>query len=199
MQKLYTPNEVAGLLRLEADEVLRLVRAGRLRAYSIAGEIRIGEDDLGAFVENCALAPDADCSSKSTQANKSNDSNHQNDLGPERRHDCQTFGGRAVFTYSGSVATGTTIWPGAKATYRLVFDAGQWASLLKSFRGTEIRAGLNFAHPEPGSFGEWIKVHWNTKMGPAAYVGGILIHEGYAERVRPGWIKFFDQRHPNAH
>jgi hypothetical protein len=70
--------------------------------------------------------------------------------------------------------------------------------LLNTFRGQEVRAGLNFSQPEEGSFGHWIKEHWNTKMGPAAYVGGILIAEGYAVRPKPGWIRIFEQRRPPA-
>jgi hypothetical protein len=35
-------------------------------------------------------------------------------------------------------------------------------------------------------------------LGPAVYVGGILIAEGYASRPDHGWIKIYEQRHFQA-
>lgn len=107
-----------------------------------------------------------------------------------RARQCATFGGKATFPYTGSVATGTHVWPGKNAHFKLTFTKEQWDELLTAFDGEEVPAGLNFATPKQGSMGAWIKEHWHTKMGPAAYVGGILIAEGYAERPRRGWIRF---------
>jgi excisionase family DNA binding protein len=187
MKKFYEISDVAESLSLNSEAILDLINTGRLRGYSIKGQVRIGEDDLREYLETCLIVP-----------TKHLDATAQNDnagLGTrflsEPQKECPTFGGQAKFMYSGSVLIGTTIWPGKKASYRMCFDAAQWNALLETFRGKEARAGLNFSQPESGSFGEWIKINWKTKMGPAAYVGGILIKEGFAERSRPGWIRFF--------
>jgi excisionase family DNA binding protein len=185
MQKFYTQEGLAELLSLELDVIAELVRTGKLRAYSIAGELRIGEADLEQYLAGCVV--------QSTAPANGNDISKVEPSQEGERKECKTFGGRTTFVYSGSVLLGTTIWPGQRTSYRLRFDADQWAAMLAAFRGKEVRAGLSFSNPEAGSFGQWLKIHWNTKMGPAAYVGGILIHEGYAERPRPGWIKIFGE------
>lgn len=191
MQKFYKPEEVAGLLSLDSELVISLIQSGQLRGYLIGNQTRIGEEDLKQFLEKCVV-PTVFSSVSSAMRNGGMVTVRPSDA--DQRKECPTFGGQATFSYCGSAATGTIIWPGKKVSYKLRFDADQWAALLVEFRGKEVRAGLNFSHPESGSFGEWIKIRWNTKMGPAAYVGGILIQEGYAERPRPGWIRFFDAR-----
>jgi excisionase family DNA binding protein len=178
---------LAELLKVEEDLILKLVHSGQMRGYLIGTQVRIREDDLASYLEQ-AVAANAGLRRGLTGSLASSTASE-----PEK-HKCPTFGGQSTFTYLGSVLTGTTIWPSKKANYKMQFDAGQWASLLESFRGKEVRAGLNFSQPEEGSFGDWIKRNWHTKMGPAAYVGGILIAEGYAARPRPGWIRVFEQR-----
>jgi excisionase family DNA binding protein len=182
MTRFYTPDELAQVLSVDAAVVLDLVASGRLRAYRIGEHVRISETDLQQYLETAIVSTPHPAEQPAAAPPSA-----------ETRKECPTFGGQASFTYLGSVATGTTIWPSKKASYKLVFDAAQWALLLDTFRGKEFRAGLNFAKPEPGSLGAWIKEHWNTKMGPAAYVGGILISEGYADRPKPGWIRVFGQ------
>jgi hypothetical protein len=58
----------------------------------------------------------------------------------------------------------------------------------------EMRVGLSFSGPEEGSLGQWIQEKLPTKMNPSCYVGGLLIEEGYAERLRPGVIRFLPRR-----
>jgi excisionase family DNA binding protein len=175
--QFYTPDQLANLLHIEHDHLLTLVNNGHLRAYRIANEIRIAAPDLQAYLDTCRITTNGTTPPVTTPVTSD-------------RKTCPTFGGQATFTYTGSVPTGTTIHPGTKATYKLHFNANQWQELLTAFQGKTIRAGLNFAKPEPGSMGAWIKEHWNTKMGPAAYIGGILNAEGYATRSKPGWITF---------
>ncbi|MEP7364876.1 MAG: helix-turn-helix domain-containing protein [Acidobacteriota bacterium] len=184
MLKFYAPEELAQILNVGVTLISNLVSSGQLRAYRIGDHVRVGEADLQAYLERAVVnATQADYPPQKTAF----------PAAAETRKECPTFGGQSSFIYTGSVTTGTTIWPSKKQTYKLQFDATQWALLLATFQGKEIRAGLNFAKPEPASLGEWIKQHWNTKMGPAAYVGGILITEGYAARPRPGWIRIFAQ------
>jgi excisionase family DNA binding protein len=176
------------VLRVEPAVIRDLVASGQLRAYRIGEHVRISETDVQHYLETVVVntAPPSERATPPPTA-------------AETRKECPTFGGQAKFTYLGSVGAGTTIWPGKNGSYRLSFDASQWSLLLATFRGKEVRAGLNFAKPEPDSLGAWIKEHWNTKMGPAAYVGGILIAEGYAARPRPGWIRVFAQDDPTQH
>ena len=195
MTSFYSEEELAALLKVDLEIVRHLVQSGQLRAYRIGGEVRIGESDLAKYLDQSVVKtqPESSGSTSSGSTEEAVAPASPTDQG-NRDRECPTFGGQSSFSYSGSVATGTIIWPSKKANYKLRFDAAQWALLLKTFRGKEIRAGLNFSQPELGSFGHWIKENWETKMGPAAYVGGILMAEGYASRPRPGWIKIFEQR-----
>jgi len=178
--QFYTTDQVASLLCIDAHHLLNLVKIGSLRAYRVGDQIRISAPDLQAYLDTCRITPNSTPILPATTTAEPTT--------------CHTFGGQATFTYTGSVRTGTSVRPGTKATYKLHFSAEQWRDLLTAFCGKTIRAGLNFAHPEPGSLGAWIKEYWHTKMGPAAYVGGILIREGYATRSKPGWITFHDRK-----
>lgn len=184
------------MLKVSSEVIHRLIESGQLRAYRIGSELRIGESDLAKYLDlavvNASPAPAGEGTAAAREGKWVA-------AEVDRHKECPTFGGQSTFSYSGSVATGTTIWPSKKANYKLRFDATQWALLLQTFGGKEVRAGLNFSVPEAGSFGHWIKEHWNTKMGPAAYVGGILIAEGYACRPRPGWIRLFAQEQNTNH
>jgi excisionase family DNA binding protein len=193
MTHFYSAEELASLLKVDVDLIHQLVQSGHLRAYCIGGELRIGDADLATYLEHAVVAVDP---VKRGSAADPVTPTPTPAMQGVRDQECPTFGGQSTFSYSGSVTTGTTIWPSKKAKYKLQFDAAQWQMLLDTFRGKEVRAGLNFSQPEEGSFGHWIKQHWNTKMGPAAYVGGILIAEGYASRPRPGWIRLFEHRRP---
>ena len=195
MMIFYTPKELAALLKVDIEVIHHLVKSGQMRAFRIGDEVRIGENDFANYLEQSVVT-----AIPAQQTSTMNPATPDLVLAPDgnRPKECRTFGGQSTFSYSGSVATGTIIWPSKKANYKLRFNSEQWALLLDTFRDKEVRAGLNFAQPEEGSFGQWIKQHFDTKMGPAAYVGGILIEEGYASRPRPGWIKLFAQRQPAA-
>lgn len=194
MQPLMTSDEVGKILRMDTTGVTLLVDQGRLGAFRVGDTLRFSESQVTQFLRTCEVAK-SEHEPAVSEDERTVASVRQTDT--TDRKWCKTFGGQSEFPYTGSVETGTSIWPGKNVHFRLKFTSQQWSDLLVAFRGRgEVRAGLNFAHPEPGSMGEWIKQNWNTKMGPASYVGGILIAEGYAERPRRGRIRFFDKRTP---
>ncbi len=173
--KFMTPDGACGALQIDIADLLNLVQRGQLRAHQIAGQLRFSAENFKAFLNGCAVHGDAEAP-----------------MAPRR--DCKTFAGRKKFSYVGSVETGTKIWVGTAMLSPLRFTKEQWAALLGQFREKTIPAGLSFDKPEAGSMGDWIQANWKTKIGPATYVGGILIAEGYAERTRPGEIRFFGVR-----
>ena len=92
-----------------------------------------------------------------------------------------TWAGRSSFEYTGSVATGTEIWYGRKP-YRQRISAAHYSALLTHFSGATVGIGTSRTSPTPGSVGEWLQANV-TKTAMASYVGPILLHEGYADRV----------------
>jgi excisionase family DNA binding protein len=52
--KVFTPDEVARLLRVSRMTVYRLVGDGHLRAYRVGRSLRIRPDDLTAYLEAAA-------------------------------------------------------------------------------------------------------------------------------------------------
>jgi hypothetical protein len=91
-----------------------------------------------------------------------------------------TWAQRSEFCYHGSVATDTEIWYGRKPS-RATVTAAQYGSLLKHFKHQTVDIGAWGGAP-PGSVGAWLHEHV-TKTPIASYVGAILVHEDYAERV----------------
>jgi len=91
-----------------------------------------------------------------------------------------TWAGRSEFHYDGSVYEGTDIWYGTKLCHDRV-SGQQYLRLLKHFRGRTVVLGTS-REPPPGSVGAWLMEHV-TKRAVASYVGSVLVHEGYAERV----------------
>jgi len=187
-KKLLSPEEVAAILRVDPGDVLTLIEERTLRAYKIGSIVRIAEDDL----ERCLVA-------SSTGV----DGTEENEPPPSalvRNHSqpgvrlCKAFGGRATFRVSGHVDTGVQIWPGSMPS-PISFPKEKLDALLAYGRSRgEMRVGLNFSDPGEGSLGQWIQEKLPTKMNPACYVGGLLIEEGYAERPRPGVIRFLPRR-----
>lgn len=51
MQKLYTPREVAELLKLRVNTVYQYIRMGKLPAAKFGNRYRITREDLGRFIE----------------------------------------------------------------------------------------------------------------------------------------------------
>ena len=103
------------------------------------------------------------------------------------RKSLKTWGGKKLFSYEGSVKEGTAIYYGEGR--KMEFQAEIYSTLLKKFCGKEVPIGTSRTDPPKGSLGEWVRDYIG---GPAAmsYVGAILIAEGYATRVRPGYIRF---------
>lgn len=101
-----------------------------------------------------------------------------------------TWAGRISFEYSGSVAKGTEIWFGRKP-YRETISTEQYSALLNHFRGATVDIGTSFDNPPTESVGAWLQANV-TKRATASYVGAILVHEGYADRVPedPSKIRF---------
>jgi excisionase family DNA binding protein len=50
---LLTIDEVAGLLRLSAETVRKLVRTGQLPAYRVAGRLRINRSAICDYLRRC--------------------------------------------------------------------------------------------------------------------------------------------------
>ena len=174
---LIAPQEVASQLSLALEEVNKLIKEGVIPAYRIGPFLRISEDELGCFLEECRTA------NRSVQGAR-----------PLPRVDsnerlCLTFAQRKRFKVRGSVTHGAEIWPG-NARYPLKFSQRFFADLLREFGGREVKVGLSFDRPEPGSLGEWVKKKLNTRMNPTVYLAGLLIEEGYAERSARGVISF---------
>ena len=98
----------------------------------------------------------------------------------EIRRPLATWARRSEFHYDGSVEAGTDIWYGREPYHTRVTE-GQYTSLLREFRGGLVSLGTS-RQPPSGSVGAWL-MEYVTKRAIASYVGPILVHEGYAERV----------------
>jgi hypothetical protein len=90
-----------------------------------------------------------------------------------------TWGKHGRFTYQGSVEAGTRIVYGRGRSF--LVSGAAYRELLSRFRGQRVPIG-NSRRPPRGSLGSWLQAHVGGE-GLAAYVGPILTHEGYAERV----------------
>jgi hypothetical protein len=91
-----------------------------------------------------------------------------------------TWGTTSRFHYDGSVNSGTDIWYGSKP-YQTRVTQDQYRRLTEEFRGRTVALGTS-REPPPGSVGAWLEKHVIGRA-IASYVGPILVHEGYAERV----------------
>src|SRR5438874_7787389 len=89
------------------------------------------------------------------------------------------WGKHGRFTYAGSVEKGTRVVYGRGRSFTI--SAAAYAELLTRFRG-QLAAIGNSRRPPRGSLGSWLQAHVGGE-NLAAYVGPILTHEGYAERV----------------
>ena len=93
----------------------------------------------------------------------------------------RTFVKGKKFTYSGSVAAGTTICYGTSGSKIHVLRE-DYGALLDEFRGGMVKLGTSWTSPPCGSVGAWLRENVSS-TGTASYVGPILLEEGYAERV----------------
>jgi len=93
-----------------------------------------------------------------------------------------TWARRSQFEYEGSVIEGTTIRYGKSWSAKV--SPEQYRALLAEFKDAETDMGTSRTSPPTGSVGAWLQKNV-TRTAIASYVGPILLHEGYAERV-PG-------------
>jgi hypothetical protein len=98
----------------------------------------------------------------------------------EMRKPLATWAWKSEFYYDGSVQTGTEIWYGTKP-HSTEMTPQEYERLLEHFGGRTIPLGTS-RRPPADSMGAWLQEHV-TKRAIASYVGPILVHEGYAERV----------------
>ena len=54
---MYRVNEVSKRLKLSISTVYELVKTGRLPSYKFGGSVRISEEDLERYMENCRVGP----------------------------------------------------------------------------------------------------------------------------------------------
>ena len=98
-----------------------------------------------------------------------------------------TWAHRSMFSYTGSVLTGTVIeyGEGAASTDATAFlirvSADQYRALLTTFKGAQVPVGSS-RNPLPDTLEYWLQQNV-TPTASASYVAPILIHEKYAARV----------------
>ena len=52
MNNIYTPEEIAEILKVEPDTIRRYLRDGKLKGFKVGNHWRIKEEDLQEFIEN---------------------------------------------------------------------------------------------------------------------------------------------------
>lgn len=164
----------------------------------MGGELRVAEADLEDYLESCVYSPseeDTGCEELLEGSRPVSPNSAETTPGPSTAAilEVPTFAGRRIVRVLGSVAAGASIWLG-KARYPLKCPKEFFGSLLDKFSGQTARAGTSFSGPEPGSLGEWVQEHLGTRMNPTYAIAGLLIHEEYATRPKPGYIRFFDRK-----
>jgi hypothetical protein len=102
----------------------------------------------------------------------------------------QTWGGRTIFSYTGSIQNGTMITYGQNRTTRVTRN--QYNALINHFKGQTVEAGTSRTNPPRGSVGDWLQVNV-TPVAISSYVCPILIAEGYAEKVGRSQIRFLER------
>lgn len=93
----------------------------------------------------------------------------------------RTWANRSQFRYAGSVREGTAVYYGKGFGSRDTISAREYARMLSTFSGREVRIGTSGKSPRPGSLGEWFTRECGLP-GMTSYIGPILTAEGYAER-----------------
>ena len=173
MEPIYTTDEVASLLKIETAVVQNLIDTGRLNVVRLGNQVRVRERDLNRCLE---------------------ENTSSNEIVEESGHRlCSTFAGRTEFRVKGSVEEGARIWCG-KARYPTKCSKEFFEGLLREHRGRTLKVGLSFSDPGEGTLGAYVRQELNTFMNPTAYIAGLLVEEGYAERPERGYIRFFNRR-----
>jgi hypothetical protein len=86
---------------------------------------------------------------------------------------------KGQFDYDGCVQVGTTINYGDNESVHVT--AENYMALRSVYIGRVVEVGTSYSNPEVDSLGKWFFTHLNEK-GIMAYVGVILVREGYAIR-----------------
>jgi excisionase family DNA binding protein len=182
MSNYLTPEELAGQLKIEVEDVMSLIEEGKLAAIRIGKSIRIREQEVEKLQITCAAVPSATAPLPGSPPSAK-------EVLMDGSRWCLTRTGRAKFRVLGSVATGADIWPG-QMQYPIKFPKQFMDAMLKHFRGAEVPVGGKFDDPGHGSLGEFIQEKLKTKMNPAVYLAALLIDEGYADAARRGYVQF---------
>lgn len=96
------------------------------------------------------------------------------------------WGKRGRFSYLGSPEVGTKLLMGRNKDFTV--RAEQYAALLDRFRGRDVLIGAS-RNPPRDSLGAWLRSHVGGDV-LVAYVGPVLVHEGYAERIGETHLRF---------
>jgi excisionase family DNA binding protein len=202
MRQMLTVDDAAGLLMVEPAQVLGLISSGNLRAFRIAGHLRVREDELEEYVESCACEasesePRETASEQPHQASPEISGSLRNAggcsaIGSSVFRDLHTRTGRGHVKVAGGVADGASILMG-DMRYPLRFPAEFFQDLLRHFGGQEVRTGTIFTG-EKGSLGDWIQKKANTRMNPTYAIAALLVDEGYAEWAERGYIRILERR-----
>lgn len=99
----------------------------------------------------------------------------------------KTWGEKSSFSYCGNIKEGTKISFGNG--HVIWINADQYKDLLNYFSGKTVMIGTSRTSPSDGSVGQWL-IENVTKSATASYIGAILVHEGYAEKIGKSEIKF---------
>lgn len=97
-----------------------------------------------------------------------------------------TWAAKSNFKYEGSVLEGTKVYFGKGSSIYVSSD--MFKKLLDFFDGREVKIGTSRDNPPAGSLGEWLNENI-SKSAIASYVGAILVFEGYAHKVKHGYIQ----------
>lgn len=102
----------------------------------------------------------------------------------------KTWAGKSEFCYEGSIKQGTKIYFGKCNSVNI--SAEKYEDMLNYFRGSVVNIGTSRTEPPSYSVGKWLQENV-TKTATASYIGSILIHEDYAEKLdETPKIKFKD-------
>lgn len=111
-------------------------------------------------------------------------------LGENAMTTLQTWDGRSIFSYTGSIQNGTIITYGQNRT--IIVTGDQYNALLNHFKGRTVKAGTSRTNPPKDSVGYYLQLIV-TPVAISSYVCPILIAEGYAEKVGRSEIKFLER------
>lgn len=181
-----TPTEAAELLKVDEEDLMSLVREGKLRAIQVGPHVRIRAAELERLETTSPAGP----SPTRIEIDESGPAGEA----PEGVRWVSTRTGRARFRVAGCVAEGAKIWPG-RMRYPIKMPKRFMEELLDHFGSKEgdVPVGGKFDDPGKGSLGAYIQAQLEIKMNPAVYLAALLIDEGYAVEGERGKIAFTEK------